>query len=78
MDEQIFCSIECVDGDGDKVISHALLTRKEASDLLEKFVSRGIRAEIHLLNGSAVSLSNAIPASEAPAELGDGDSRDER
>jgi hypothetical protein len=62
MDERSFCSIEHIDEDGDKVISHALLTRKEASDLLEKFISRGIQAEIHFLNGSAVSLSNAIPA----------------
>jgi hypothetical protein len=73
VDERIFCSIEHVDGDGDKVIHHALLTREEASELLKKFVSQGIRAEIHLLNGSAVSLSNADPTSEAKAELGGGD-----
>lgn len=41
-------SVEYRDEDGDLVIKHALLTPKEAKDLIEEFARRGVSATVNL------------------------------
>jgi len=46
-----FYSVEYLDGDGDPVIQHGLLTEAEAKELIEKFARAGVTASVNRLSG---------------------------